>query len=960
MDFLCRRNYHNNIMCFKRLFAGIVIGAAIFSVCSAEQLPSKGSIRIESDDLYALFKNPDSKYRPYARWWWNGLRLDEKEIVRELDVMQGMGLGGVEINSIRFADEADTLGYKEMPYLSDDWARMVRLAAKECRERGMVCDMIGGSGWPFGGEFLPREHQLQMLTVETETVDGGSTGTVFSISKDDLLRRVDPPIMSRNGTPEKTLMYVRVMPRYIDKFTEGICYDNIAGDEILTVNIPAGKHVIYFFVKMTGYMNVIEGAPGACGPVLNHFDKDAVLNYLDRLSEKLDYTSPEMKGLIRAAFVDSFELEGANWCDDMMAEWEEYYGYPLDPYLPYIIRKVGTMGDPLPEDYGCEFSEDIKEDIVYRVRNDFEHFQIKLFKDNFLDTFNAWCHRNGLKSRIQAYGRALHPIESSMYIDIPECETWFRDSLGTAYPDKDIFTGHAHSMINKFVASGSLLAGNGLVSCEEITNTGEIFQSTLEEIKIAGDMSNVSGVNSSILHGFNYSPNLQTGFPGWIKYGEYFSEQNTMYPYYRLWTDYKARISAVLQNSVPQADVAILHPLEDMWSVLGQQRDPYPVNVYPDYAHDLWQNLHQNGNGCDYVSENIICRSKVRNGRLSFGPRSYKWLILMEVESMSPETAAKLEKFAASGGRILCIGKKPHKSAGFNDYEKKTVEVERIIGRIEENYPDRFLFTESPEGNLMEWYGTVQEKYGIEPYVKIDRPVKWVFWNYYKSRNRDIFFVTNFNSEAVQEFQAEFPAGVAGKQAWVWIPETGERYMLASEERKLHVALNPAESVFIVFDDETDGTYYTPLPSRPEICATVNGVWDVRAEHFNGSVKEFRMERLQDFNSLPFPWLRSFAGTVSYTTVFAPESPESISVIDLGKVRGVTELFVNGEKAGTCWYGCHRFNVTGMLKEGENVIKVKVVTPLGNYADSLTGNKAAKRYAHSKRSLGLEEDVKLY
>ena len=105
--------------------------------------------------------------------------------------------------------------------------------------------------------------------------------------------------------------------------------------------------------------------------------------------------------------------------------------------------------------------------------------------------------------------------------------------------------------------------------------------------------------------------------------------------------------------------------------------------------------------GCKKDEEGDVVLPSL-NGRLSFGPRSYKWLILMEVESMSPETAAKLEKFAASGGRILCIGKKPHKSAGFNDYEKKTVEVERIIGRIEENYPDRFLFTESPEGNLTE------------------------------------------------------------------------------------------------------------------------------------------------------------------------------------------------------------------------------------------------------------------
>ena len=183
-----------------------------FPVSGEDRLPGKSSFDIDTENLYELFRDPARQYRPYARWWWNGLRLDENEILRELDIMKKMGLGGVEINSIRFPDEADTLGYKVMPYLSDDWARMVRVAADGCRDRGMVCDMIGGSGWPFGGEFLPREHQLQMLTVETQKVDGGSDGTVFTVSRDEILRRVDPPIMSRNSDPAKELMYIRLMP----------------------------------------------------------------------------------------------------------------------------------------------------------------------------------------------------------------------------------------------------------------------------------------------------------------------------------------------------------------------------------------------------------------------------------------------------------------------------------------------------------------------------------------------------------------------------------------------------------------------------------------------------------------------------------------------------------------------------------------------------------------------------
>ena len=67
------------------LFAGV---AAVSVMGKAENLPTKSDIAISSTDLYETFRAPDSKYRPFVRWWWNGLRLDENEILRELDLMK--------------------------------------------------------------------------------------------------------------------------------------------------------------------------------------------------------------------------------------------------------------------------------------------------------------------------------------------------------------------------------------------------------------------------------------------------------------------------------------------------------------------------------------------------------------------------------------------------------------------------------------------------------------------------------------------------------------------------------------------------------------------------------------------------------------------------------------------------------------------------------------------------------
>lgn len=141
------------------------------------------------------------------------------------------------------------------------------------------------------------------------------------------------------------------------------------------------------------------------------------------------------------------------------------------------------------------------------------------------------------------------------------------------------------------------------MSCEEITNTNRVFTTTLEEIKIAGDQSILSGVTHSILHGFNYSP-PEAPFPGWIRYGTFLNERNTWWPYFRKWADYKARLYAIFQNTELHSDIAILHPIADLWKIHGPMRDPFPEMAYPSYQHQVWEAIQQCGNSADYISEN--------------------------------------------------------------------------------------------------------------------------------------------------------------------------------------------------------------------------------------------------------------------------------------------------------------------------------------------------------------------
>ena len=476
---------------------------------------------------------------------------------------------------------------------------------------------------------------------------------------------VNPALVSPYKDSLKELVHLTLVPLDLQSESEQTVLDQQLGKEEITVDVPPGEHVLYFLVKLTGYMAVINGAPGANGPVLNHFDADAVKRYLDRISDRLSATLGPLGQSLRAFFTDSIELEGANWCADMQEQFRRRRGYDLSPWLPFVLFKVGEMGNPVSGTYGSAFSPDFNSRVEF-VRYDFETLKRELFQERFVETFADWCRRIGVKSRMQAYGMECDVMTGSMTVDIPECETWIRSEQVKNFGTGDYRVGRDYTMVNKFVSSAAHLAGKQLISCEEMTNTDDPFHASLDRIKVAGDQTLLSGVTQTILHGFNYSP-ANAPFPGWVRYGTYFSERNTWWPYLRLWTDYIARLSALFQNSVMQADIAILPPMADLASRYGFQRDPFPRLAYPDYVFKVWEAIHQNGSGCDYLSEKIIRQSRVKDGRLVFRQRSYQALLLPDMDSLHPETAKVLSAFVTSGGTLLFIEKAPHRAPGLSD-----------------------------------------------------------------------------------------------------------------------------------------------------------------------------------------------------------------------------------------------------------------------------------------------------
>jgi alpha-L-rhamnosidase len=896
------------------------------------------------NSLYSIFKNPSEIYRPYVRWWWNGDKIERNELTRELRLLKDAGIGGIEINPIRFPARTNDLGKPSVQWLSDEWIDLLKFTLTEAKILGMTCDLIVGSGWPFGAEWLEGEERSQAVVIGTKKLEGPVD---YEVSLFDLFKEADPAISSPFPGRTIEMLSVQLAPAVINRLEDVKDLSGQIAGGTIHCKIPGGKYVLYALARIHGFMQVIQGAPGATGPVLNHYNEAAVKKYLAKMSETIRERIGALSSQIRSFFTDSLELEGANWCNDMPTEFQNRRGYDLMPWLPFILYKTESMGNTWIYDHGSEYGAEFKE-MINRTRYDFELTKAELIKERFVRSFINWCKENNVQSRAQAYGRGYFPLEGSFDIDIPECETWIRPGLGMEMSETDYRIGRAYTMINKYVSSAAHLKGKKHISCEELTNIHMVFNETLELMKIAGDQSIISGTTHPIFHGFNYSP-PDASYPGWVIYGTFINERNPWWPYFRRFADYKARLSALLQQATMFADIAILSPIADLWSIYGAQNDPFPAVMYPEWQTLVWESIHQNGNACDYISEKLIQDSVIEAGFLQYGQRKYHSVFLTRLESIEPATAKKLFDLVASGGRIFFIETFPVKAPGWNDHEERDREVQDWINKIKK-YEDRCILLNKPGKDYTGWYKEIQEKYKITPYVQIDLPDKFITQVRYQEKEVEMILFINSSMNASYEITVSFsPSIISGKQAWLWDAESGERYRVPTRANSMTLDMGAADLKLFVFDKEKKGEVYKPVKNAGRKGLELTNSWSVTGQHADGTIIKKEMDELKDLKELA-EWA-NFCGTIIYRNNFIIGDAGKFEWLNAGKLFGVSELLINGISAGVKWYGRRVYPVKNLIKNGNNTIEIKIVTTMGNYLKSLADNPVAQYWTNQGRTI---------
>jgi len=582
--------------------------------------------------------------------------------------------------------------------------------------------------------------------------------------------------------------------------------------------------------------------------------------------------------------IDSWEIGQPTWTPRMREEFRQRRGYDPLPFLPAVLGRIVDS----PE-------------ATTRFLQDYRRTVADLVAANYYGRLEELSVQGGLlgthpESGGPFFDHWIDALECLGRTAVPMGEFWKRNSE----PDGPI-TWH-NNPSPKQAASAAHIYGKPVCQAEAYTSFAEDWIDNPWNMKDLGDAACCEGLTRQVLCFWVHQPRLDAkpGFQ-WTHVGTHFDPNLTWWPMSAGWLKYIARCQHLLRQGLFVADFAYLQS-ETIPSFLSRPGPkgftPRPGLVPPLPA------------GCDYDALNaeaLMTRAAARNGRLALPDgMSYRYLVLPhETNAMlSPATVKKINALAAAG--VSVIG--PPSFAG-------------AIPRLRVAAPDAAVRAD-----------------GLEPDIEFRSPTdraQWV-WIHRRAGGTDIYFLSN---QAAAEASATVAFRAAGRQPELWDAVTGTIRDLPefrAEPGRPVVPLQfaPRQSWFVVFRKRSQEPGVRSRRNFPALkpVMELTGPWEVQFDPQwfypdHGTGGKIRFERLTDWTRRPEDAIKYYSGIATYHITFEPpiQNPKAGILFDLGQVRDVARVKLNGRDLGVVWTAPWQVEIPdGLLKPGGNALEIAV------------------------------------
>ena len=215
-------------------------------------------------------------------------------------------------------------------------------------------------------------------------------------------------------------------------------------------------------------------------------------------------------------------------------------------------------------------------------------------------------------------------------------------------------------------------------------------------------------------------------------------------------------------------------------------------------------------------------------------------------------------------------------------------------------------------------------KLGVPPDFESDGPLRYT---HRRDGQTDIYFVANREDQPVE---ASCTFRVAGKAPELWDPLTGQARGLpefTSRDGRTTVPMRfePAQSFFVVFRKPAGRASGRNFPAHAKL-TELSGSWEVAFDPKWGGPEHVTFDTLQDWSQRPEDGIRYYSGTAIYRKTFdAPKvSRGQRMYLDLGLVKNLVRVRLNGRDLGVAWCAPWRVEITGALRAKANQLEIAV------------------------------------
>jgi alpha-L-rhamnosidase len=641
-------------------------------------------------------------------------------------------------------------------------------------------------------------------------------------------------------------------------------------DGTLNWSVPEGNwSVMRFGYSLTGRQNH-PASPEATGLEVDKLDKEAVRKYINTY---LDMYKDATGGLMGAKglqymVLDSYEAGHMTWTKGFPQEFQKRRGYSLISWMPVLAGRI-VKNTESSEKFLWDFRKTIGEMIA----------------ENHYDVIGEELHKRGMKRYTESHEDKRIYLADGMDVkrnaDIPMSAMWTPGSLAGGANEEVRSEGDIRES-----ASVANIYGKPIVAAESMTSIGRAFQEHPERLKRTADLEMASGLNRFVIHTSVHQP-LDDKKPGFSlgPFGQYFTRQETWAEAGgKAWMEYLGRSSHLLQQGRNIADILYLYGENTNITWLTREKLP----------------LIPAGYEFDFVNSNALINAiEYKNGKLTAkSGNTYSLLVIDETAKlMTLPVLKKIQTLVKAGAKLAGI--KPEQSPSLSDNQ---TEFQAIVNEVWSSK------------NI-----TTIDNFNVKPDVTISNTDHKILYRHRKSINQDIYWLNNRSENSTE---AEVSFRINSKVPELWNAQTGKTekvsYQIKDGRTIIPLKFESWDAYFIVFGENTNAKSFTKKVVVETAISEISGPWNVA---FND--KNLIFDKLNSWSENADSDIKYFSGTATYKTTFNSETGQGIA-LDLGNVKNIAEVFVNGHSQGTLWKKPFKIYLKNALKKGENTLEIKV------------------------------------